>query len=107
VKAVLPQRRATAIAVLVAFAAVLGARQAAAQATQPAPPIDSVPEKIAPSDAPTTQSKTLSDQLDQSNGVIRPKEVDPAIEKPAPGTGSGGVIKPPGTPGGAPAPQPK
>jgi hypothetical protein len=32
----------------------------------------------------TKQPGTLSDKLGASNGVIRPKEVDPKIEKPAP-----------------------
>jgi hypothetical protein len=49
----------------------------------------------------------LSEKLNRSNGVIRPKEVDPAIEKPAPKAGDPNVVPPPGTSGGAPAPQPK
>jgi protein-disulfide isomerase len=49
----------------------------------------------------------LSKQLNQSNGVIHPKEVDPTIEKPAPKTGDPNAVPPPGTSGGAPAPQAK
>jgi hypothetical protein len=33
--------------------------------------------------------------------------VDPGIQKPAPKTGDPNVVPPPGTSGGAPAPQPK
>jgi hypothetical protein len=40
-------------------------------------------------------------------GVIHPKEVDPPIEKPAPKTGDPNVVPPPGSSGGAPAPQAK
>ncbi len=80
---------------------------ASAQTAQVAPPTDSVPEKMAPGSTPTDPPKSLSDKLDQSNGVIHPKEVDPAIERPAPETGTDGVIAPPGTQGGPSAPQPK
>ena len=48
--------------------------------------------------------ENLSEKLNQSNGVIRPKEVDPAIEKPAPNARDPNVVLPPGTSGGAPAP---
>ncbi len=52
--------------------------------------------------------ENLSKKLNQSNGVIHPKEVDPGIEKkPAPKAGDSNVLPPPGTSGGAPAPQPK
>jgi len=44
--------------------------------------------------ADQSQKPSLSDKLDASGGVIKPKEVDPAIEKPAPRTGAGEVIKP-------------
>jgi hypothetical protein len=43
---------------------------------------------------------TLSEKLDQSNGVIKPRsDVDPKIEKPAPTTGSMPVVPPPAGPG--------
>ena len=60
-----------------------------------------------PGDAnPTAPGQNVSKKLDQSN-VIHPKEVDPAIEKPAPQTGDSNVVPPPGTSGGPSAPQPK
>ena len=58
-------------------------------------------------ETPTAQGQNLSKKLDQSNGVIHPKEVDPAIEKPVPKTGDSNVVPPPGTSGGDLAPQPK
>jgi hypothetical protein len=58
-----------------------------------------------PGDAAPAQN--LSKKLNQSNGVIHPKEVDPAIEKPLPKVGDPNVVPPPGTSGGASAPQPK
>jgi hypothetical protein len=39
----------------------------------PTPPLDS-----------TAPAQSLSEKLNQSNGVIHPKEVDPGIEKGAP-----------------------
>jgi hypothetical protein len=66
------------------------------------------PGETTPGDAkPTAPAQNLSKKLNQSNGVIHPKEVDPAIEKPAPKTGDPNVVPPPGTSGGASAPQPK
>ncbi len=45
--------------------------------------------------------KTLSDKLAGSNGVIcPPTNVDPDMQKPAPGGGRMKVIPPPGGPGG-------
>jgi hypothetical protein len=63
----------------------------------------------APNEATTgaTPAPNLSKELKQSNGVIHPKEVDPAIEKPAPNAHDPNVVPPPGTSGDAPAPQPK
>ena len=58
-------------------------------------------------ETPSAQGQNLSKKLDQSNGVIQPKEVDPAIEKPVPKTGDSNVVPPPETSGGALAPQPK
>jgi hypothetical protein len=52
-------------------------------------------------------AQNLSKELNQTNGVIHPKEVDPAIQKPTPATGDPNVVPPPGTSGGAAAPQPK
>jgi len=54
---------------------------------------------------PPAPGRSLSEKLNRSNGVIHPKEVDPAIEKPAPDPQDHNVI-PPGAAPGAPA-QPK
>jgi hypothetical protein len=69
--------------------------QASNQTPTPAVPVDS-----------TTPDANQTAPA-QSNGVIHPKEVDPAIEKPPPKVGDPNVVPPPGTSGGAPAPQPK
>ena len=61
----------------------------------------------APNPATPDTKPNLSKQLNQSNGVIHPKEVDSAIEKPAPKVGDPNVVPPPETSGGAGAPQPK
>jgi hypothetical protein len=61
----------------------------------------------APNEATSDTKPNLSKQLNQSNGVIHPKEVDPAIEKPVPKVGDQNVVPPPGTSDSAPAPQPK
>ena len=51
---------------------------------------------------------TLSDKLNKSNGVITPEgDVDPAIHKPAPATGTMPVVPPPGSPGGGSGVEPK
>ena len=75
------------------------------QATSPAPN-PTAPVQAAP-DAKSTAPAELSKKLNESNGVIHPKEVDPGIQKPAPKTGDTNVVPPPGTSGGAAAPQPK
>ena len=89
----------------------LVAGSAFAQAPNPAPsptaPLDAVPGEGTPGDQPTAPAQNLSEKLNQSNGVIHPKEVDPAIEKPAPRARDPNVVPQPGTSGGAPAPQPK
>jgi hypothetical protein len=94
-----------------AACATLAGSSALAQTPSPAPtpttPLDSVPEKIAPGAKPTGPTQNLSDKLNQSNGVIHPKEVDPAIDRPAPKVLDPNVIPPPGTSGDTPAPQPK
>jgi hypothetical protein len=56
----------------------------------------------------TTGSRTLSDRLVESKGVICPPVgVDPGITAPPIGGGRMSVIPPPGTPGGDPSIQPK
>jgi hypothetical protein len=84
---------------MIVASAVLVAGSAFAQATSPAP------NQATHGAKPPAQN--LSKELNQSNGVIHPKEVDPGIQKPAPQTGDPNVVPPPGTSGGAPAPQPK
>ena len=61
----------------------------------PAAPLNSAP------------GENLSEKLNRSNGVIHPKEVDPAIEKGAPQVQDPNVVPPPATSGGSAAPQPK
>lgn len=73
-----------------------------ALAQAPSPP----PTPTTPLDS-SAPAQSLTEKLNQSNGVIHPKEVDPAIEKPVPKVGDPNVVPPPGTSGGAPAPQPK
>ena len=91
--------RAFAVAVVVAATPYTVFAQAAPSTSDKAAP--------APNSAFAKQPGNLSDKLNASNGVIRPKEVDPKIEKPAPSTGTSNVIPPPGSPGGAPGVQPK
>jgi hypothetical protein len=89
------------LCLLVAGAALL-AGPAFAQAPKPTAPPDAAHD--AKSTAP---AENLSKKLNQSNGVIHPKEVDPAIEKGAPVVHDPNVVPPPGTSGGSPAPLPK
>jgi len=56
----------------------------------------------------TTGSRSLSEQLSASKGVICPPAgTDPGIKVPPVGGGRMPVIPPPGTPGGDPGIQPK
>src|SRR5579863_3508953 len=75
----------------------IAAAFAQATNTKPTPtaPLDSAP------------GENVSKKLNQSNGVVHPRDVDPGIEKPAPKTGDPNVAPPLGTSGGAPTPQPK
>jgi hypothetical protein len=84
---------------MIVAGATLVAGAAFAQAQSPATK-NTVPDANPP-------AQNLSKELNQSNGIIHPKEVDPGIQKPAPKTGDPNVVPPPGTSGGAPAPQPK
>ena len=77
-------------------AATLVAGAAFAQAPSPAP------NETIPGAKPLAPGENLSKKLNQSNGVIHPKEVDPGIQKPAPKTGDPNVVPPPGASGGAP-----
>lgn len=64
------------------------------------PDARSVPEKVDPplGDSTPDTTGTLSDKLEDSEGVIKPPAgVDPEMHVPAPQTGSGVVIPPPGS----------
>jgi len=90
------------------FAALLAAAPTfAAETPAPKPAPTVVPEKIAPGAKPEGPAQNLSDKLDQSGGVIQPKEVDPEMHKAPPATGDPNVLRPPGTGGGAEGPQAK
>jgi hypothetical protein len=78
-----------------------------AQAPKPTAPLDSAPRETTQGAEPTTPAQDLSKKLNQSNGIIHPKEVDPAIEKGAPQVQDPNVVPPPATSGGSAAPQPK
>ena len=93
----------------IAASALFAAAPAVAQTPTPAPkPAPSaIPEEIAPGAKPTEPTRNLSQRLSQSGGVIKPKEVDPAIDKGAPKTGDQNTIRPPGSPGATPRAQPK
>ena len=104
------------VAAVVATVAVLSIPTAQAQLDRPvAPPALSQPLKPCPPSVgnnaasnETTGSRTLSDQLSQSKGVICPPAgIDPGISVPPSGGGRTPVIPPPGTPGGDPSIQPK
>jgi hypothetical protein len=107
------------IAAVVATVATLSIPPAQAQLHQPpAPPVPSQPSFPrdcppsaginGPSSNETTGSRSLSDQLSQSKGLICPPAgIDPGISVPPIGGGRTPVIPPPGTPGGDPSIQPK
>jgi hypothetical protein len=107
------------IAAVVATVAALSIPTAQAQLERPVPP-PALSQTENPQDCPpsvgdnrgssnaTTEGRTLSDQLSQSNGVICPPAgIDPDITVPPIGGGRTRVILPPGTPGGDPSIQPK
>jgi hypothetical protein len=56
---------------------------------------------------PQEQANKALQDTGKTSGTICPPDVDPAMKAPTPSTGDGSVIPPPGTPGGAPAPQAK
>ena len=104
------------VVAVVATVAALSTQSAQAQLDRPvAPPALSQPSNPClpgvgnnTASNETTGSRTLSDQLSQSKGVICPPAgVDPGISVPPSGGGRTPVIPPPGTPGGDPSIQPK
>jgi hypothetical protein len=52
-------------------------------------------------------SQTLSEKLEQTDGVLCPPNIDPDIKAPTPQAGPMPVIPPPGSPGGDPTVRPK
>jgi hypothetical protein len=52
-------------------------------------------------------NQTLSERLDQTNGVICAPDIDLGMKAPTPDAGKTPVIPPPGSPGGNPNVQPK
>ncbi|WP_244470803.1 hypothetical protein [Microvirga massiliensis] len=79
-------------------------------------PRATIPEKVDPplrdpsSTGTTGSSGTLSDKLEQSEGVIRPPSdiaPDMTVPAPVPNPGTTPVIPPPGSPGGTQSVQPK
>src|SRR5690606_14871919 len=99
----------------VALAGGLSAATAQAPVQQQAPnmpaPKDVPAEKIDRDDPLATGStNSLSDQLERSDGVIRPPETatpDMNVPAPVPDPGTTPVIPPPGSPGGNQAIDPK
>ena len=77
------------------------------------PPLQQMPaEKVEPKEPAETGSTggTLSDKLQQSDGVIRPPQTatpDMRVPAPVPEPGTTPVIPAPGSPGGDPQVQPK
>jgi hypothetical protein len=66
------------------------------------------PDTPRPRSNETTGSRSLSDRLAESKGVICPPTgIDPGLAIPPVGGGRMPVIPPPGTPGGDPGIQPK
>jgi hypothetical protein len=56
---------------------------------------------------PNPGNQTLSEKLEQTDGILCPPDIDPAIKVPTPDTGRMPVIPPPGGPGGDPTIRPK
>jgi hypothetical protein len=106
-KRTMPLLGALAGLVLPCLAFAQNPQPAPPQATQTptAPPSTSQP----PPEQITPRHGTLSDQLSQRQGTVRPPTVDPGITAPLPSNARGTmpVIPPPGTPGGNQAVVPK
>jgi hypothetical protein len=70
---------------------------------QQMPPEKVEPQGSAPAQEPSSTGSTLSDKLEQSDGVIRPPQTstpDMTVPAPVPDPGTTPVIPPPGSPGG-------
>jgi hypothetical protein len=57
--------------------------------------------------APQPGNQSLSEKLQQTDGVICPPDIDSDIKAPTPDGGKMPVIPPPGSPGGDPTVRPK
>jgi hypothetical protein len=84
---------------LAAVAATLMVGSSAVVRAQAADPIPCTPQE--------KSNQTLGEKLNQTNGVICPPEVDPAMRAPTPKGSDPAVIPPPGTPGNDSNIQPK
>jgi hypothetical protein len=104
-------RERRVIAALAIFAAALVASgNACAQATRPGEPPTASPgnQDCQPASGQGDSSKSLSDKLAGSKGVIcPPSDVDPHMTSRPPESGGMPIIRPPGTPGGDQSVQPK
>ncbi len=102
-------------------AALLASLPSAAAAQTPAAPSNPVqpqprdpnmpaPQNTLPEKMDTTGSSgTLSEKLERTDGVIKPREMgsDMVVRPPVPDPGTTPVIPPPGSPGGTPRLDPR
>jgi hypothetical protein len=79
---------------------------AAAQPRATTPPDQNAPAKF--DSQAQTKDQTLSERLNRSDGVIRPRNVDPEMRVPPPTSADKmPVVPPPGSPGGDSTLKPK
>ena len=79
---------------------------AAAQPRPTLPPDQNAPAQFDP--RAQTKDQTLSERLDRSDGVIRPRNVDPEMHRDAASKRRQDAgVPPPGSPGGDPTVKPK
>jgi hypothetical protein len=100
----------TAIVMLAVPAALAQPERPATQPSAPSARSECPPDigRTTPRSPEITGSRSLSEQLSESKGVICPPAgVDPGISVPPVGGGRTPVIPPPGTPGGDPNVVPK
>jgi hypothetical protein len=99
-------RTITGVALLAA-AATSGSAAEQGQLPPQTPSHQTVPEAGAANPSGGS-SEPLGDKLDRQRGVLRPPAgIDPNMTQAPPAEGRTSVIRPPGTPGGAEAPNPK
>jgi len=93
-------RPIAALSLVVAFDASLAAQ------SHPVTPDQNAPTQF-DAQAPS-RDQNLSERLDRSDGVIRPRNVDPEMHVPPPATADKmPIVPPPGSPGGDPTVNPK